>query len=75
MDGTDFNHQALVTHTPVHSRLGGLVQRLAPQAFKVATGADAQDFTGQRDGLAGLEAGYPGVLHRDSLAKYAVAFF
>jgi hypothetical protein len=75
MDGPNVDQQGFITDALVRPWLAGLVRILAPPVLKVAAGADAQYVAGQRDGPASFVAGNPGVLHIDSRAKYAVAFF
>jgi hypothetical protein len=75
VDGADVGQQSFVAHALEGARLAGFPQAFTPSMLKVAAGADAQYVAGQRDGPMGFVTGYPGVLHRDSRAKYAVAFF
>ncbi len=53
----------------------GIVRSLVTQVRKVATGADFEQVAHHGNRPLLPVARYPGVLHEDSLAKYAVAFF
>ncbi|MDF2464855.1 MAG: hypothetical protein K0Q43_3090, partial [Ramlibacter sp.] len=75
VDGLDVHQQGFVADALVGSGATGLAGVLASPVLELAAGADSQHLASQRDRPAGLVLGNPGVLHRDSLAKYAVAFF
>ena len=75
MDGANVRQQCFVAHAFVSTGLTGFGGFLASTVLKVAAGAHAQHLAGQGDGPVGFVAGNPGVLHSDSRAKYAVAFF
>ena len=75
MDDSDVSQQGCVGDALTRPWMGRLVRRLAPPVFKVAAGADFQDFAGQRDRPLRFVRSNPGVLHRSFCAKYAVAFF
>ena len=71
----EYRKVSFIADAPVRSCSAGLVRVLAPPVLEVATGADLQYLASQRDRPLCLVSRDPGVLHRDSLAKYAVAFF
>lgn len=75
VDGPNMGQQRLVADALASTRNGRLVSALAAKVLKVATGAHAQCVACQRNRPPRFLARYPGVLHVDSLAKYAVAFF
>src|SRR5665811_221324 len=75
VDGLDVYQQGFVADAFVYPWLTGLGGVFSAPVFKVATGTDLQHLAGQCDRPLGLVVGNPGVLHSDSRAKYAVAFF
>ena len=70
MNGLDVHQQGIVAHA-----CSWLVRGILPDVVVVAAQAYAQYLALQRYRPAGLVALDEGVLHIDSLAKYAAAFF
>lgn len=75
VDGQEVHQQGFVADALLYTRFAGRADIFATPVFKVATGADLQYLATQCDRPVGLVSCNPGVLHRDSRAKYAVAFF
>ena len=75
VDGLDVHQQRFVANAFVGTCFTGLGAAFAMPVFKVATGADLQHLAGQCGRPLDFMFGNPRVLHSDSRAKYAVAFF
>ena len=66
--------QGFVADALVGARLGWLLSSFAPHVLEEAAGAHAQHVTGEGHRPMLLVPRYPGVLHLETRAKYAVAF-
>ena len=66
--------QRFIAQSHVGARLGGLVSTFATHVLDEAAGAHAQHLASEGDRPMLLVPLYPGVLHFDTRAKYAVAF-
>ena len=74
VDGPDMGQQGFIADALVGARPGWLLSAFAPHVLEEAAGAHAQHVTGERYRPVLLVPLYPGVLHFETRAKYAVAF-
>jgi len=75
VDGSDVGNLGFVADALDRALPGWFIRDPAPQILQVTAHANTEQITVQRHPPTLFMTRYSGVLHEDSLAKYAVAFF